>query len=462
MKVSCVILAAGSGTRMKSSVPKVLHRVCGIPMIQSVVMTASGLRPEHIIIVAGRHFDRIKEAVSGSNISFALQSEPKGTGHALSCARKALGDFQGTVIVLNGDTPLINPRTISKFLSLHRKRKNAVSVISFIAADPAEYGRIIRNSSGTAVSITENKDADHEQKKICEVNSGIYAIEHTALHLLDEIRMNAGKKEYYLTDIISLSARRGYRTEAFCIGQEDEFMGVNTRQELFRASEVMRKNTVDALADKGVIFMDPGSVFIHPCCRIGQDTTIYPNVHIEGRTTIGKGSVVYPNVRIIDSRIGNGVAIKDSSVIECSQVRDKASVGPFAHLRPGSDIGPGAKVGNFVEMKKAVIGRGSKASHLSYIGDAKVGKGVNIGAGTITCNYDGMNKHLTVIRDGVFIGSDSQLVAPVKVGKGAYIGAGSTITKDVPSGSLALSRAPQRNIMKWAKKRMKKNRSTRS
>lgn len=460
MKLSCVILAAGSGTRMKSSLPKVLHKVCGIPMIQSVVMTASRLNPERIVVVAGKHIDLIKDAVSDEKTSFALQAEPKGTGHALICARKELGDFKGTLLVLNGDTPLLSHQTIRKFLSLHRKKKNAVSVLSFVADNPAEYGRIIRDHRRAVVSITENKDADTEQKKINEVNSGVYAIEHGALPLLDEIRVNKKKKEYFLTDIMALGFRKGYRVEAYCIGEETEFMGINTRKELARASDVMRKNIIAGLTDKGVFFMDPDSVFIHPGARIGQDTTIYPNVHIEGNTTIGKGSVVYPNVRILNSRIGNRATIKDATLIEHSLIKDNASVGPFAHLRPGSEVGTGAKVGNFVELKKAVIGKGSKASHLSYIGDAKIGKGVNIGAGTITCNYDGISKHLTVISDGVFIGSDTQLVAPVKVGKGAYIGAGSTITKDVPPGSLSLSRTPQRNIMKWASRRQKKTRRT--
>jgi bifunctional UDP-N-acetylglucosamine pyrophosphorylase/glucosamine-1-phosphate N-acetyltransferase len=458
VKTACVILAAGEGTRMKSPVPKVLHRVCGITMIESVLAAARKLKPERIIIVAGRHMDSIKEAAGddgGGTLSYALQKEPRGTGHALMCARRELQGFNGDIVVMNGDTPLLSADTIRKFLRRHGKDGNAVSVLSFRAGNPADYGRIVRDSAGRVSAIVEDRDANASQTAIDEVNSGVYALGSGALSLLDAIRINRTKGEYYLTDIVASASRSGMKTSAYCIGQEEEFMGVNTAEELSRASRLMKKNIIRKWTDRGVHFLDPASAYVDSGVSIGKGSTIYPNVCLEGNTTVGRDVTIYPNVRVSGSAIGNRATIKDSTVIEDSRVGDMASVGPFAHLRPGSDVGPDARVGNFVELKKAVLGRASKASHLSYLGDALIGKGVNIGAGTITCNYDGKHKHATVIGDGVFVGSDSQLIAPVTVGKGAYIGAGSTITRDIPPGALSLSRTEQKNIKDWAKKKRK-------
>jgi bifunctional UDP-N-acetylglucosamine pyrophosphorylase/glucosamine-1-phosphate N-acetyltransferase len=453
MSAACVILAAGLGTRMKSGVPKVLHRICGVTMLDSVVGAAGKVNPERVVVVAGAYIDEIKKSLEAEEVVFAHQKEAKGTGHALMCARAALRDFRGTVVVLNGDTPLIGHATIKRFLRLHLKGKNAVSVLSFRAKHPEGYGRIVRDAAGRVSAIVEEKDADPAQKRICEVNSGVYAFEYGALALLDSLRMNRAKGEYYLTDVVAEAAKRGIGPSAYCIGAEEEFMGVNTREELALAALLMRESIVKKWAGRGINFIDPGSVFIHAGVSIGRDATIYPNVHLEGRTRIGSGATIFPNVRILDSEIGPGAVIKDSTVIEDSKVMDRAAVGPFAHLRPGSVVGAEARVGNFVELKKAVIGKASKASHLSYLGDTVIGRRVNVGAGTITCNYDGVNKHKTVLGDGVFVGSDTQFVAPVKIGRGAYIGAGSTITEDVPPGALALSRSRQKNIRGWAKKR---------
>ena len=456
MKVAVVILAAGRGERMNSSLPKVLHRIFDKPMLQYVVGSAAKLKPFKIVVVAGKHYKEIKNSIKGgqrSIITFAIQKEPKGTGDALSKARTFLKDFRGTILVLNGDTPLITSQTLTKFLKLHRREKNDISLISFIASDPAAYGRILRDGSGGIMSIIEEKDATDIQKNIKEVNSGIYAIESDVLGLLRDIPLNASKGEYYLTDIIGIARSEGYNVKAYCIGSETEMMGVNTIPEFLNAQQTFRRRLINEWIGKGIIFLDPDSVFIYPEVVIGKETTIYPGVYLEGKTRIGRGCTIYPNVHIIDSVVNNGAVIKDSTVIEGSIIRSKAVVGPFAHIRPGCDIGSGAKIGNFVEVKKSIIGNKTKASHLSYLGDAYIGKGVNIGAGTITCNYDGKQKHKTTIDDNVFIGSDTQLVAPVKVGKGAYIGAGSTITKCVPPMSLAISRAEQRNINGWAIKR---------
>jgi bifunctional UDP-N-acetylglucosamine pyrophosphorylase/glucosamine-1-phosphate N-acetyltransferase len=455
VKTACVVLAAGLGKRMNSDLPKVLHRICGIPLLQSVLNSVDGVKPDRIVVVAGDHIGKIKENIDSPGVLFAVQPGAKGTGDAVRCALPVIGDFRGDVLILNGDTPLVRPETIKKFLRRHRKDGNELSVLSFKAADPSGYGRIVRDASGEIEAIVEDRDADPVRKRISEVNSGLYAVRRDALALVGEIKLNRSKGEYYLTDLVSQALLKKMKTSAYPVGAEEEFMGVNTREELRRASDILRRRIIAGWTKKGVDFMDAGSVFIHYNVSLGRDTVIYPNVYIEGRTRLGRNSTVYPNVRILDSNIGREVVIKDSTLIENATVGDRASVGPFAHIRPGSQIGREAKVGNFVELKKTVLGAKSKASHLSYLGDAEIGNGVNIGAGTITCNYDGKEKHVTRIGDGVFVGSDSQLVAPVRVGKGAYVGAGSTITQDVPAGALAISRSRQKNIWGWVRKRSK-------
>lgn len=460
MKLAGVILSAGLGKRMNSSIPKVLHKIYDSPMLQYVLHRIHELKPQKVIVVVGRHFKEIKDAVKDADsISFVHQREAKGTGDALLKAKQALQGFQGTVLVVNGDTPLIRRETLKKLLSLHKRKKNAISVLSFIAPDPGSYGRVIRDDSDRAASIIEDRDATIKQKGIKEVNSGIYAIESEALPILKEIKLNESKGEYYLTDVVSTAKDKGFKVDAFCIGSEDELMGVNTQGDLEKVRRIMREMIAQEWLKKGVNFIDINSVFISLNVTIGRDTQIYPNVYLEGSTKIGKGCTIYPNVRVLDSTIGDGAVIRDFTLIEGSVVRERASVGPFARIRPGSQIGEEARIGNFVEVKKSVIGSGTKAGHLSYLGDAKIGNNVNIGAGTITCNYDGYKKYITTIEDNVFIGSDSQLIAPVKVGRGAFIGAGSTITKDVPSMALAISRIKQTNIEDWVKKKQLKVKS---
>jgi bifunctional UDP-N-acetylglucosamine pyrophosphorylase/glucosamine-1-phosphate N-acetyltransferase len=462
MKLAAVVLAAGLGTRMNSSFPKVLHKIHGTTILQHVLNTIYKLKTQKIVIIVGKHFKEIKESLHDvSKISFVQQKEAKGTGDAALKALPSLRRFKGTIAVINGDTPLITPETLKKFFSLHKKRMNTISILSFISQQPGSYGRVIRNDRGNVLSIVEDRDATISQKKIKEVNSGIYAIEHGVMHLLKEIKLNKSKGEYYLTDIVGVAGDKGIKVDAFCIGSDDEFIGINTPEELDRASHLMKDKIIKRWLDRGVSFVDSSSVFISSNIRIGRGTIVYPNVHLEGNTKIGRRCTIYPNVRILDSIIGDGAVIKDSTLIEGSVVKSKASIGPFAHIRPGSEIGAGAMIGNFVEVKKSVIGSGTKASHLTYLGDAKIGNNVNIGAGTITCNYDGYKKNITTIKDNVFIGSDSQLIAPVKIGKGAYVGAGSTITKDVPSKALALSRVEQKHIEGWALTRKSKVESSR-
>ena len=457
VNVACVVLAAGLGTRMKSSVPKVLHTLDGsTAMLRYVLLTVRRMNPSKTIVVIGQPSGEIKNSLSGlDHIEFAQQKTPKGTGDAVFRASSHLRRFKGTVLIMNGDTPLVTPETLKRFLSRHRKRKNDISVLSFRAENPASYGRIIRNEAGDAVSIVENREASARERKVHEVNSGVYAVEHGALPLVRKIKMNKAKKEYFLTDVIRIALKEGFRTDAVCMGKEEEFAGINTREELKKAREVIRARLVKRWADRGVSFLDGGSVFLSPDVRIGKDTVIYPNVYLQGTTTIGRGCTIYPNVRIVDSSVRDYTVVKDATLIERSTVKSRAVIGPFAHIRPDSVIGENARIGNFVEIKKSVVGPSSKASHLSYIGDARIGTDVNIGAGTITCNYDGVQKHVTSLADRVFIGSDSQLIAPVKVGKGAIVGAGSTVTKDVPPDALALSRVSQVNIEGWARKRRK-------
>jgi bifunctional UDP-N-acetylglucosamine pyrophosphorylase/glucosamine-1-phosphate N-acetyltransferase len=487
MKIAGVVLSAGLGKRMNSPLPKVLHKLHGTPMLQHVLNTLCKLKPQKVVVVVGKYYKEIKEYITplyppypplprgelkggkggllriqNSELIFAQQKEAKGTGDALLKALPSLRGFKGTVVVVNGDTPLITRETLKKFLRFHEEKNDVISVLSFMSQETGSYGRIMRDKAGYITSIVEETDATYLQKNIREVNSGVYAIESDALYLLKDIKLNETKGEYYLTDIIRVARDKGVNVGAYCIGSEDEFMGVNTQEELEKATQLMRDGITKRWMDRGVSFIDATSIFISSGVKIGRGTTVYPNVYLEGNTKVGRGCTIYPNVRIQDSIIGDGVVIKDSTLIEGSVVKDRATVGPFAHIRPGSKIGTEAKIGNFVEVKKSVIGSGTKAAHLTYLGDARIGKDVNIGAGTITCNYNGYKKHVTAIGDNVFIGSDSQLIAPVKIGKGAYIGAGSTITKDVPSKALALSRVEQRHIKGWAIKRKSKVRSEKS
>jgi bifunctional UDP-N-acetylglucosamine pyrophosphorylase/glucosamine-1-phosphate N-acetyltransferase len=440
---------------MRSGTPKVLHQIYGKPMLQYVLDVIAPLKPKITVVVTGeKQFSSFKDLSYSGEVVFALQKERKGTAHALLKASKYLKAFKGTVLVMNGDTPLLRSETLQKFLRLHGKKAHDISLASFIAENPGAYGRVLRSTEGRPVKIVERSDASAKDISIREVNSGVYAIKSPALPLLKDIRLNRKKREYYLTDIVELASKRGVSVGAFCQGDESEFLGVNTREELSLAHEAIRERILEKWLSRGITFIDPFSVYIEPDVTIGSDTTIYPNVYLQGTTKIGKTCTVYPNVRIVDSVIKSKSIIKDTTLIEESVVGPGASVGPFAHLRPGSRIGKSSKIGNFVEVKASTIGVGTKAMHLTYIGDAEVGSNVNIGAGTITCNYDGVKKYKTKIGNGVFVGSDTQLVAPVKIGEGSYIGAGTTVTKDVPPGHLATSRTRQRSI-EWKPRKKK-------
>ena len=453
----CVVLAAGLGTRMRSSIPKVLHTVFDRPMLHYILDAVRPIGFNETVVVAGAHSaEMMAESIRSGypSVRITLQDEQNGTAHALMAGLSAIKKFKGTVMVLNGDTPLVGSPTLKAFLGRHRKARNAVSVATFTSSDPSAYGRLIREPGGR-IRIVEAADATERELAVREVNSGLYAIEPDALALLKSIKPNPKKKELYLTDIIELAQRKGLKAGAFLAPDEYEFLGINTRIDLVEATKAMQWRTNARLLDSGVTLLDPASTFISPEAKIGPDTVIYPNVHIEGATRIGQRCTIMPNVRIHESTIADGVTIKDGSVIEEASVGAGTQVGPYAHLRPGAVLKRDVRVGNFVEVKKSVIGDGTKAMHLSYLGDASIGKGVNIGAGTITCNYDGAHKHRTEIGDGVFIGSDTQLVAPVKVGRGAYVGAGTTVTSDVPAEALVISRIRQRIVPGWAASKKK-------
>ncbi|MBL7031663.1 MAG: bifunctional UDP-N-acetylglucosamine diphosphorylase/glucosamine-1-phosphate N-acetyltransferase GlmU [Nitrospira sp.] len=447
MKLSVVILAAGLGKRMKSSVPKVLHEALGMPMLQHTIDAVKKLKPAKTVVVIGNGAQAVKDRVKEDGLTFVLQKKLLGTGNALLTAKKELK--KGTVLVLNGDCPLITARTLKKLLASHKRGRNVLSFLSFVDGSMSGYGRVFRDEKGRVTGIVEDKHTTAEEKRrFTELNGGVYVMETEILNHLGRIKKNRSSGEYYLTDIVDIAAKAGKNLNAYDCPQE-EIRGVNSRKELHEITEILKRRVVLQLMEKGVTFIDPATSNIHASVSIGRDTVIYPNTYLEGNTRIGRDCTIYPGTRICDSILGDGIIIKDNTLIEESRIRKGASVGPFAHLRPGSDIGCNAKIGNFVEVKKSNIGDGSKASHLSYIGDADVGPNVNIGAGTITCNYDGKEKFKTKIGSGVFIGSDSQLIAPVTIGKDAYVAAGATITRNVPAGGLAISRVRQQNLDNW-------------
>ena len=447
-----VILAAGLGTRMKSATIKILHRAAGRPIVDYVLDLASDLSSLPPVMVIGHQREAVQKAI-GERARYAIQEQQLGTGHAVLQAAD-LVDSRSRVLILSGDVPLTRPETLRRLVDEHVRNQNALTLLTMRPPDPAMYGRVVRDPDGQVAKIVEFRDANDEEKQIGEVNAGIYVFD--GAHLFDNLRSlstNNAQGEYYLTDLLHVLRKGGHRVGAVVADDAVEALGVNSRAELAQVEEEIQRRVVAKLMTDGVTFRNPSTVVIDSTVSIGADSVVYPFVTLEGTTRIGEGCVIEPGVHLINVTVGDDVHVKTGTVAEDAVIENDASVGPYAHLRPGTRLGRKVKVGNFVETKKAVFGEGAKASHLSYIGDAEVGADVNIGAGTITCNYDGVHKHKTVLEDGVFIGSDTQLVAPVRVGKGAYVGAGSTITKDVPPDALSLSRTPQRTIEGWAERK---------
>ena len=449
-----IILAAGLGTRMKSDTIKILHRAAGRPIIDYVLDTAAELSSRPPIMVIGHQREAVQQAV-GERARYAVQEPQLGTGHAVLQAIPLCN--QRNVLILSGDVPLTRPETLARLLDEHARAQNALTVLTMRVGGDNPYGRIVRDSDDSVARIVELRDASDAEKMIDEVNAGVYVFE--CKHLADNLRKlssNNAQSEYYLTDLVGMLRSGGHRVGAVMTDQWYEAIGVNSRAELAMVDTLIQQRVISRLMENGVTFRNPNTVVIDSTVSIERDTVVYPFVTLEGKTQIGARCVIEPGVHLINVTAGENVHFKTGTVAEDAVVEEDAAVGPYAHLRPGTKLGKQVKVGNFVETKKAVFGDGAKASHLSYIGDAEIGADVNIGAGTITCNYDGVNKNKTIIEDGAFIGSDTQLVAPVRIGKGAYVGAGSTITKDVPPDALALSRTPQRIVEGWAKKRKKK------
>jgi bifunctional UDP-N-acetylglucosamine pyrophosphorylase/glucosamine-1-phosphate N-acetyltransferase len=457
--LAVIILAAGKGKRMRSGVVKVLHPLLGRQLLSFPLGAAlEGLHPKKTIVVIGHQAEQIRAAFPDPRITFVEQKEQLGTGHAVAMAGPLLKDFQGTVLILSGDTPLIKARTLLEMVKHHQGQKATLSILTTYRDDPTGYGRVLRGkgAAGKVQRVVEEKDATKQEQKIKEVNAGIYCAEASFLfQALAKLRADNAQEEYYLPDIIKAALSKKKKVTTFAAREAVEVMGINTRSELVQAEAIMADHVRRHWMAEGVTIQDPDSVYIEPSVRIGRDTIIRPNCYLRGETVVGEGCKIGPQVEICDSQIGNRVEIRFCTMITESRIADEAIVGPFAHLRPQSQLEKGAKIGNFVEVKKSRIGPGTKANHLAYIGDSEVGAGVNIGAGTITCNYDGFQKHRTIIEDGVFVGSNTALVAPVKVGKGASVGAGTTVTKDVPPYALAISRTRQKSIKDWVIKKEK-------
>ncbi len=451
-----LVLAAGLGKRMRSRRVKILHEVAGRPMASWVLDAARGIRPARIVTVVGHQADAVRDALRKASDDFVLQAEQRGTGHAVQQAASLLKKSRaGTVVILNGDLPALETATLRRLLALHRRTGAAMSLVTTEVTDPSGYGRIVRGAEGDVARIVEHRDATPEQRAIREINTGIYCIEITPLLAeLRRLRPTNAQGEYYLTDVVERLLARKMLVAALRHKGPDEVLGVNTRAELARASRALYARKARALEESGVTLHDASRTWVDPRARIGRDSILYPDVIIEGATVLGEGCVVRPGCRLTDVTAAAQVEFRDHSVVADSRLGRGAAVGPFAHVRPGSVLDANVRVGNFVEVKKSHLGRGTKASHLSYLGDAEIGEGCNIGAGTITCNYDGVRKNRTRLGRRVFIGSDTQLVAPVTVGDGAYVAAGATVTQDVPAGALAISRSVQKNIEGWvARKR---------
>ncbi len=442
---------------MNSAIPKVLHETSGQPMLQHVVNAVKALNPVKIVVVIGNRAESVKKAVNHDRLTFVIQRRLLGTGNALIIARKELK--KGPVLIINGDGPLITTKTLKALLRKHNRDKNRLSFLTFVDNSMSGYGRIFRDKNGRITGVVEDTHTTlSEKRRFTELNGGIYIIDIKTLNFLNRIKKNRSSGEYYLTDLVSILSKAGEKLEAYKCHSE-EIRGVNNRQELHEVSSILKARSITRWMKNGVTFMDPDTTLLHSSVIIGKDTIIYPNTYLEGTTSIGRNCIIYPGTRIYNSKLGNEVIIKDNSLIEESRIKDRATIGPCAHLRPHNIVGNDAKIGNFVELKKTIVGNGTKASHLSYLGDAEIEENVNIGAGTITCNYDGRDKFKTKIKKGVFIGSDSQLVAPVTIGEGAYIAAGTTVTKNIPSNALAVSRVKQQNLSGWASRRKVKSKN---
>lgn len=455
MTATALVLAAGEGTRMKSSLPKVAHRVLGVPLVSYVVEAAKAAGVDRVVVVTGHGAETVEGLIADAGVSFARQTEPLGTGHAVMCALEATGPLTGPVVVLAGDVPLVRPETIERLVRAQSDSGAACVLLSAVFPDPTGYGRIIRDDGGDVTAIIEQKDLPGELLAVAECNAGMYCFDGEALQAhLHKLQTTNAQGEYYLTDLVGLFVQEALLVESVITEDPDESRGVNSRVQLAEVTKVLQRRINDSHMMAGVTMTDPDLVWIAPGITVGRDTTIEPMTFLMGASLVGEECLLGPDTRIVDSVVGSG-CIVDSSVVSGSRLADGVSVGPRAYLRPGTVMAEGSKAGTSVEIKNSNIGARTKVPHLSYIGDAEIGADANIGAGTITCNYDGFRKSRTTIGDGAFIGSDTMLVAPVNVGSGAVTGAGSAIARDVPANALAVERTEQRTVEGWAEARRK-------
>lgn len=457
-EITTVILAAGEGVRMRSPLPKPLHLICGRPMIDYPLLAAREAGAKRVLVVApSQGKDPVARHLKIFNrVEVVEQKNPRGTADAVRVCKSRLNGRSGSVLILCGDNPLIRPATLKTFLKQVQDNDATVGFITTRLKDPAGYGRVVRDRSGEVVKIVEERECSARERAIHEINSGIYCVKADwLLPVLESLKPHPVKQEYYLTDIVEKAIGEGKKLVGFFCEEAEEFLGVNTQEHLSIANQTMRDRLVKQWMERGVSFLDPAQVYLETGVEIGSGSVIYPQVYLQGKTKIGKNCVIECGAVLRDMTVAEGVHIKPYSVLEESRVEAEAQIGPFARLRPGSHVGPASRIGNFVELKKTRTGRGVKANHLTYLGDAVIGDETNVGCGTITCNYDGAKKHPTRIGKKVFVGSDVQFVAPVKIGDRAYIGAGSTITENVPADALGIARGRQINKKGWVKKRKK-------
>ncbi|WP_132283366.1 bifunctional UDP-N-acetylglucosamine diphosphorylase/glucosamine-1-phosphate N-acetyltransferase GlmU [Natranaerovirga hydrolytica] len=449
--LKAVILAAGQGTRMKSKTPKVLHKILDKPLLDYVIESAKEAGAKEICVVVGHKSELVKETTY-DDVQFVTQEEQLGTGHAVMQAKEFIGE-KGQTIILFGDTPLITGDTLIKLKDYHSQAKNAITVLSTKVNDPKGYGRIIKDVNGNFIKSVEEKDATSEERMVNEINSGMYIYDSKVLYeSLDLVNNDNAQGEYYLPDTLSIALGKNYKVNTMCTEDPSEILGVNSRVQLAQAQKVIQERINHYWMEEGVTIINPENTYISKDATIGKDTTIYPSVMIEGKTKVGEECIIGLNTRIKDSIIAKGCSIEQTVILE-SEVGKNTTIGPFAYIRPNSKIGSNIKIGDFVEIKNASIGDGTKVSHLTYIGDAQVGKGVNFGCGTVVVNYNGKEKNKTIIEDNAFIGCNTNLISPVKVGENAYTAAGSTINKDVPADALGIARSKQENKKDWAKKK---------
>jgi bifunctional UDP-N-acetylglucosamine pyrophosphorylase / glucosamine-1-phosphate N-acetyltransferase len=456
-ELGVVVLAAGQGTRMKSNLPKVLHPLGGRPLFLHVLRTAKRLNPRPVAIVIGHGAEAVRSAYAGNDVAWILQEQQRGTGHAVLCAKEAFKGFKGEVIILSGDVPFIREQTLHMLVAHHRSRNAAVTLLTAFLDEPRGYGRILRDDHGNVTGIVEEKDATLGERGIREVNAGVYVVSAPfAFAALSEVKNHNQQSEYYLPDIVAVGLAQGADVETVRVDDVREMLGVNTREELAFMEKELRQSINKKWMLAGVTLKDPDTTYIEDDVTIGKDTVIGPNTQLRGKTVVGERCQIDGSAFLTDAQIGDEVHLRFSVVMTGCRVANGAIIGPFAHLRPGSNLGPNVHIGNFVETKEAKIGEGTKANHLTYLGDVTIGSEANIGAGTITCNYDGFHKYNTTIGDRVQVGSDTTLIAPVSLGDDVYVATASTVRHDVPAGALVYNQRDERVREGWTEQKRKK------